>query len=790
MKSILRFLIAVLFLLPGCGLQRETIPYSPYEKWSHGPSPDPTFFPLAVWLQEPDLAGEYKKAGINTYVGLWNGPTRQQLDQLKQAGMRVICQQNEIALRYSDDTLITGWLQDDEPDNAQPLSDGKGYGPPIHPAKVISNYETMREEDSSRPVLLNLGQGVAWDNWHGRGSRTNHPEDYPEYAKGGDIISFDIYPAAHLHEEVAGNLWYVGKGVERLCALKNKDQVVWNCLETTRIGNAEAKITPHQLRAEAWMALIHGSMGLIYFVHEFTPNFNASALLDDPLMLDAVTRLNREISTLAPVLNSPSLDKGHLTQSDNPAMPIAVMMKAHEGAVYLFAAGMRADTAIATFSLEAFPNTAEVTVIGENRKIILSAGNFQDQFMPWDVHLYRIENNMNWFIPLLAAFLFPANTIPATGPSLNNAPGPSFNNAPVPVFKSQVIDGEIAIGYGLAIGDVDGDKMPDILLADKKEIVWYRNGDWKRFVMAKDLTPHDNVCLAARDINGDGLVEVAVGAQWNPGETSDTSQSGAVFYLERPADPTAQWNPVKLYHEPTVHRMGWVLAAPDRYQLLVLPLHGRGNKHGEGEGVRVMAYEPPESENDTWSYKIIDRLLHMTHNFEIVPEKDRELLYVGGKEGVRKLKFEDGQWTASWLMYGPSFGELRAGHDASDQPWLAGIEPMHGNTLSVYPGLDTAKRQVLTKNMNQGHALAAADLTGAGGDQVIAGWRNPNAEGKVGIQLWQQESGEWVPYTIDDDTMACEDLKVADLDGDGRQDIIAAGRATHNLIIYWNHTEQ
>src|SRR3546814_11235955 len=103
--------------------------------------------------------------------------------------MRVICQQNETVLRYPDDTLITGWLQDDEPDNAQPLSDGKGYGPPIHPGQVISNYESLREKDSSRPVLLNLGQGVAWDNWHGRGSRTNHPEDYPGYAKGGDIIS-------------------------------------------------------------------------------------------------------------------------------------------------------------------------------------------------------------------------------------------------------------------------------------------------------------------------------------------------------------------------------------------------------------------------------------------------------------------------------------------------------------------------------------------------------------------------------------------------------------------------
>ena len=106
----------------------------------------------------------------------------------------------------------------------------------------------------------------------------------------------------------------------------------------------------------------------------------------------------------------------------------------------------------------------------------------------------------------------------------------------LPDFKEQVIDSSISIGYGIAIGDVDGDKKPDILLADKTQIVWYRNGDWKKFVMAEHLTQFDNVCIAARDLDGDGKVEVAVGAQWNPSETSVDSLSGSVHYLVRPAN--------------------------------------------------------------------------------------------------------------------------------------------------------------------------------------------------------------------------------------------------------------
>jgi hypothetical protein len=36
--------------------------------------------------------------------------------------------------------------------------------------------------------------------------------------------------------------------------------------------------------------------------------------------------------------------------------------------------------------------------------------------------------------------------------------------------------------------------------------------------------------------------------------------------------------------------------------------------------------------------------------------------------------------------------------------------------------------------------------------------------------------------------MACEDLQLADLDADGQLDIVAAGRATHNLKIYFNQS--
>jgi hypothetical protein len=283
-------------------------------------------------------------------------------------------------------------MHGDEPDNAQSLGRGKGYGPPIKPRKIIEHYNKIRSADPTRPVLLNLGQAVAWDGWHGRGVRTNHPEDYTEYVKGCDIASFDIYPAAHSNPQVAGNLWYVARGVERLKKWTDGKKVVWNCIECTRIHNKQTKATPKQVKCEVWMSIIHGSMGLIYFVHEWQPKFNESALLSDNEMLSAVTKINKQIGKLAPVLNSPTIDGDVSVSSDNKNVPVAIMARKHKGAIYLFAVGMRAGKTKAKFTVRAFDGNRTVNVLDENRTIVSKDGVFSDSFEAWDVHLYRIED--------------------------------------------------------------------------------------------------------------------------------------------------------------------------------------------------------------------------------------------------------------------------------------------------------------------------------------------------------------------------------------------------------------
>lgn len=363
-------------------------------------------------------------------------------------------------------------------------------------------------------------------------------------------------------------------------------------------------------------------------------------------------------------------------------------------------------------------------------------------------------------------------------------------------FERQTIDGEIQIGYGLSLGRVDADEKIDVLLADKKEIVWYQNpgkpGEpWPKHVIARNLTAKDNVCLAARDITGDGLVEIAVGANWNPGNTTEADVSGTSFYLQRPSDPTKPWTPIPLTpHEPTTHRMHWLKNGDGEMRLVVLPLHGVGNQKGHGKSVQVSVFEIDD--NKPKLVEKVDTEMHATHNFELTQDDafgPQEFMLIAGAEGY--LAASSTGETIQLVDDSESKGAGEVRRYPAESRVFIGIEPMHGTDVAMYTNDgDEWSKEVLDQGLSQGHALAAGDLFGSSLPEVIAGWRGKDAQGKFGIKIYSRSKldDEWTTTLLDDNQIACEDLKVADLDGDGKLDVIGAGRATKNVVIYWNQS--
>ena len=237
--------------------------------------------------------------------------------------------------------------------------------------------------------MLNLGQGVAWDGWYGRGVRTNHPEDYPEYLKGCDIASFDIYPASHEKKEIAGNLWYVPQGVDRLRRWSEGKKDVWCCIETTGIDNADRSRRRSRSGRRCGWPWSTGPRGIIYFAHQFKPKFIEAGLLADEAMARGVADINRQVRELAPVLNAPDVTDGASVASSKEGVPVDFVVKRHAGGTYLFSVAMRDGETTATFTV---PGTgdARVEVLGEGRTIEAVGGRWEDRFTGYQVHLYKI----------------------------------------------------------------------------------------------------------------------------------------------------------------------------------------------------------------------------------------------------------------------------------------------------------------------------------------------------------------------------------------------------------------
>lgn len=357
------------------------------EDYQNGFPVDSSFFPIGVWLQSPALASAYKAIGVNTYVGLWKGPTEQQLAALSRAGMFVIAAQNRVALQSPYARIVKGWLHEDEPDNAQPIGMGL-YGTCIPATEIVRRTEEMKARDPTRPVMINFGQGIANPYWRGRGPCTGDAGYYSKASQDVDILSFDIYPVGSDSPQVKGKLEYVAHGVSRLLGLADKNQTVWAVLGTTAL-DPDDPVTPADIRAELWMAIIHGARGIVYFVHEFAPVFRADAIFRHPTVVREVTKEDRLIQSLAPVLNSPSLTGLVSLES---ASPIAIMVKRSNNTLYIFSVAMSDVPSRASVALEGI-SAADATVVDEDREIAISDGRFTDYFEGYGVHIYRIPLN-------------------------------------------------------------------------------------------------------------------------------------------------------------------------------------------------------------------------------------------------------------------------------------------------------------------------------------------------------------------------------------------------------------
>jgi hypothetical protein len=401
------------------------------------------------------------------------------------------------------------------------------------------------------------------------------------------------------------------------------------------------------------------------------------------------------------------------------------------------------------------------------------------------------------------------------------APASKAKLAGIPGFRMQEIATDLKVGYAVLLVDIDGDGKKDIVVVDTTRVVWYQNPTWKMRTILQGQTLPDNVCIDAYDIDGDGQIDLALGAGWKP---ANTKVNGTLQWLKRGKSLDEQWTVYPIGGEPTVHRIRFIdIDGTGKPALVLGPLQGRGTTPAgnwmDGEPVRLTAYRiPKDPTRDRWPAEVIDQSLHVLHNFCGIPAHGRpgKDLLCASYEGLTVLKRDEPTasaggstaWTATRIGEGNQANpksnrgssEVAVGRLKNGKKVIATIEPWHGNQVVIYtePPSDKSiggamwRRQVLDDKLKWGHAVSFADLRGSGSDDLVVGVRDdlsktPGERRGVRIYTADDDQGaKWTRHDLDPSGVAVEDLAVADLNGDGRPDIVAVGRQTGNVRIYWN----
>ena len=356
-------------------------------------------------------------------------------------------------------------------------------------------------------------------------------------------------------------------------------------------------------------------------------------------------------------------------------------------------------------------------------------------------------------------------------------------------------------GYQVAVADINGDGRPDViaLSTNTDRLNWYENPSWKRHPVARTAK---NIDLAGRDLDGSGHPVIALASGFF---FDESSRGGEIQLLRQPAKADDLWRRQPIAVDPVVHRLRWGNLDGTGPVLVHAPIFGPGSQGTQApKPAHLWAFRPLRQPGKPWETWKIDESLTVLHGIQVkdIDGDGRDEILTASFEGIHRFDFKGQGAAARWrkvqLAAGaaPASGKPGAARGSSevatfrlskDRTLIAAIEPWHGNQVVVYTppqGDGLWQRHVIDNTLHEGHALVIGDFDGDGQDEIVAGWR----AGGGGLRLYKATDAtgqHFKAYDIDL-TMPAEGAVAADMNGDGKLDLVVIASRTNQLVWYEN----
>jgi hypothetical protein len=163
---------------------------------------------------------------------------------------------------------------------------------------------------------------------------------------------------------------------------RNTDKPIWVGVQSYKKNEKSRYPNYTEYRAQAYIALIHGAKGLMWYGGSVTGGIFLNPKEGN---WEDLKKVARELNDMIPVFLSPTGDAPKFAPA---SAPMSVMLKKTKDGPVLIVANRGASAIEVTFDVSQHSGSAKV--LNENRSVRVSDGKLKDKFEPYEVHVYSL----------------------------------------------------------------------------------------------------------------------------------------------------------------------------------------------------------------------------------------------------------------------------------------------------------------------------------------------------------------------------------------------------------------